>query len=253
MPSTPESYPRFTRETVTPDPALLDSIAASWIADSEKEIGKSPLLSGAIIFGFYAALGAGLGLFVDPQWLMWVICGLGGLLTSGIVITKSRASYRDLLLHITDLKTATLAIRHTLDLSGPHRFVFHEHGLIVLAPLAPGRTFVHDISSCADHPWDDPVSAAYESKTLKSRWAWYDIVAPSGKKFEALGFAMGGPPLVPVVRNDFANADELGAFVDLFGDEWLPQDYVAKLDFDQLITEDEAVQKRHTATSSASR
>ncbi len=233
-----ESYPRLTRETITPEPALLDSIVASWIADSEKELGKSPWLSALIVFAVFSLLGLVLSFFVSSPWLMRGFTSGAGLLLGSVFFVKSRTSRRNLHAITTELKSATRAVRHTLDLSGPHRFVFHEHGLVVLAPLAPGLTFVHDIDSAVDHPWHKPVTAAYEAKTLKCRWVWYDIVGPSGKKFEAQGFAMDGPPLEPFVRDDFADADELGAFVDLFGDEWLPEDYVAKLDFDQLMAAD---------------
>jgi hypothetical protein len=244
MSTTPESFTRFSREVVTPAPALLDAIAASWMADSEKELGTSPLLSALIVFGVFSFFGLVLSCFVPQRWLMIGFTSGAGLLLGSVFFVKSRASRQNLQAMMNELKAATRAVRHTLDLSGPHRFVFHEHGLVVLARLAAGRTFVHDICSAADHPWDKPVNAAYEAKTLKSRWVWYDIDGPSGRKFEALGFAMDGPPLVPVVREEFADPDELGAFVDLFGDEWLPDDYVAKLDFDNLIAADDALAAR---------
>jgi hypothetical protein len=56
-----------------------------------------------------------------------------------------------------------------------------------------------------------------------------------------VGLIMDGPDPVPDVRDDFADGDEFGAFIDLFGDEWLPDDHVAKIDYDQLLAADAAL------------
>jgi hypothetical protein len=246
MTTPPESYPRYTREVITPDPALLDAVAARWQADSEKELGKSPWLSALIVFGVFSLFGFGLSFLVSHPWLMRGFTSGAGLLLGSVFLVKSRNSRNNMQSLVADLKSSTRAIRHTLDLSGPHRFVFHEHGLIILTPLAPGRTFVEDISSCSDHPMDAPVATAYNAKFLKSRWVWYNIYAPSGKTFDAVGLTMDGTPLEPVVRDDFADGDEFGAFIDLFGDEWLPDDHVAKIDYDQLMAADAALRTRRT-------
>jgi hypothetical protein len=49
------------------------------------------------------------------------------------------------------------------------------------------------------------------------------------------------------VREDFADAEELGAFVDLFDDEWLPEDGVAKVDFAAVVADDAALRARRQA------
>jgi hypothetical protein len=172
MTTPPEFYPRYTREVITPEPALLEAVATRLQADSEKELGKSPWLSALIVFGVFSLLGFGLSFLVSHPWLMRGFASGAGLLLGSVFLVKSRSSRHNLQSLIADLKSSTRAVRHTLDLSGPHRFVFHEHGLIILAPLAPGRTFVEDISSCSDHTMDAPVTTAYKAKCLKSRWGW---------------------------------------------------------------------------------
>jgi hypothetical protein len=244
MTAPPESYPRFTREIVTPDPALLDSIAARWTAGVNKELGTSPVLTALVVFAVFALPIYGLSHFVAEQNLMIAFGCTAGAALGGAFAYRSRKSRQTLAATIANLKTSTRAIRHTLDLSGPHRFVFHEHGLVVLAPLAPGRTFCEDISSCSDHPLDPVVEDAYQAKTLRSRWTWYDLLPVTGEPIPMQGFSMDGAPLAPQVRDDFTEGEELGAFIDLFGDEWLPDDNVAKIDYDQLLAADAALRAK---------
>jgi hypothetical protein len=130
---------------------------------------------------------------------------------------------------IAALKTSTRAVRHTLDLSGPHRFVFHEHGILVLVPLAPGRTFCHDISNCVDDPWDPLIKKALETDTLKSRWIWYDIEPDAGKSHRLQHLTLEGPALD--VGEEY---EDLEPVAEIMGDELYPDDYVAKIDYDHL-------------------
>lgn len=238
MITSPESYPRFTREVISPDQALLDAVAAKWTAGMEKELGKNPALGGLILFAIFALPTYGLSHFVTEKSLMIVFGCTAGAVLGGIFYFRSRKSRHALAATIAHLNTSTLAIRHILDLGGPHRFVFHEHGVLVLAPLAPGRTFCVDISNCSDHPLDPVVEEAYKAGTLRCRWTWYDIQPATGETLPMQGFSMDGATLVPEVRDDFTDADELEAFIDFFGSEWLPEDCVAKIDYDQLLAAD---------------
>lgn len=68
--------------------------------------------------------------------------------------------------------------------------------------------------------------------------------AGDGRTFRWQAFAMMGAPLAPSLCADFADADERGEFVDLFGDEWLPDDCVAKVDFAAIVAGDAALRAR---------
>jgi|694.fasta_scaffold129613_2 hypothetical protein len=245
MTSIAQPYPRFAREVITPEPALLSFIGAARAAGSEKEPSTSPLIYALMVFAVFFLLGLVFSVYESQGWLLLGMMGGAGVVLGGLAYVKARAAHAQQSAQTADFSACTQVIRHTLDLSGPHRLVFHEHSLLVLAPLAPGYTFVHDINGAAGHPWYESVSAAYWAKTLKSRWVWYEIFGPSGQTDRLQGFSQEGPPLVPRVREDFADTDELIEFAELFCDEWLPADCIAKVDFDQLMAADNALRARY--------
>lgn len=240
----PESFPRFRREVVALDPALRERIAGDWLAARDRQVGRSAWST----VGVFGAMVLGLGIGIGERFGSWpiglAIGAVGAALLARATLRRDRAFRATVDRDLAALRAAPHAIRHTFDLAGPHLLACHGHGIVVLAPLAPGRTFCLDLDDCADHPCHGPVDDALRQQTLTSQWVWHDVPAGDGRTFRWQAFAMMGAPLAPTLRADFADADELGEFVDLFGDEWLPEDCVAKVDFAAIVAGDAALRAR---------
>ena len=245
----PESFPRFRREVVALDPALRERIAGDWLAARDRQVGRSPWPTVCVFGGMVLALGVGIGERFDAWPIGLAVGAVGAALLARATLRRDRAFRAQVDGDLAALRAAPHAIRHTLDLGGPHLLACHEHGIVVLAPLAPGRTFCLDLDDCADHPCHGPVDDALRQQALTSQWVWHDVPAGDGRTFRWQAFAMTGAPLAPTPRADFADADELGAFVDLFGDEWLPEDCVAKVDFAAIVDGDAALRARRQAAA----
>ena len=243
----PESFPRFRREVVALDAALRERIAGDWLAARDRQVGRSPWPTVGVFGAMVLAVGVGIGERFDAWPAGLAVGAVGVALLARETLRRDRAFRATVDRDVAALRAATHAIRHTLDLAGPHLLARHEHGIVVLAPLAPGRTFCVDLDDCADHPGHGPVDDALRQQSLSSQWIWHDVPAGDGRTFRWQGFTMTGAPLAPTVREDFADGDELGAFVDLFDDEWLPEDGVAKVDFAAVVADDAALRARRQA------
>jgi hypothetical protein len=238
MPSPTASTERYTVTTI-----VLPDEVKSRIIDELKgdEANRAPLryaLGFGSIFGLLLSVSAWF-LFRSPGAVaIGAVIGLGLGFPVYLTAKKSADQIAGL---VAQAVKATHCERHTLNLDGPHRFVFHEHGLLVLASLGPERTFFYDISNCSDDLLDEPVNKARKAGDLLSLWTWHKLDGTTG--FHA--FNMEGKPLVPSVREEFSDDQEFGEFVDLFGDEWMPDDFIAKLDFNDLLQRDEALRARY--------
>ncbi|MFN7671788.1 MAG: hypothetical protein ACK5S5_15195 [Planctomycetota bacterium] len=244
----PESFPRLRREVVALDPALRERIAGDWLAARDRQVGSSPWPTVGVFGAMVLALGVGIGDRFDAWPAGLAVGAVGAALLARATLRRDRAFRAQVDGDLAALRAAPHAIRHTLDLAGPHLLACHEHGIFVLAPLAPGRTFCVDFDDCADHPCHGPVDDALRQQTLTSQWVWHDVPAGDGRTFHWQAFAMTGAPLAPTLRDEF-DADELGAFIDLFGDEWHPEDGVAKVDFAAIIAGDAALRARRQAAA----
>ncbi|MFO0277840.1 MAG: hypothetical protein ACK533_11230, partial [Planctomycetota bacterium] len=212
----PESFPRLRREVVALDPALRKRIAGDWLAARDRQVGRSAWPTVGVFGAMVLALGVGIGDRFDAWPAGLAVGAVGAALLARATLRRDRAFRAQVDGDLAALRAAPHAIRHTLDLAGPHLLACHEHGIFVLAPLAPGRTFCVDFDDCADHPCHGPVDDALRQQTLTSQWVWHDVPAGDGRTFHWQAFAMTGAPLAPTLRDEF-DADELGAFIDLFG------------------------------------
>ena len=243
----PESFPRFRREVVALDPALRERIAGDWLAARDRQVGRSPWPTVGVFGAMVLAVGVGIGERFDAWPAGLAVGAVGVALLARETLRRDRAFRATVDRDVAALRAAPHAIRHTLDLAGPHLLACHEHGIVVLVPLAPGRTFCVDLDDCADHPGHGPVDDALRQQKLTSQWVWHDVPAGDGRMFRWQAFSLAGPALAPTLRADFADADELGEFVDSFADEWLPEDCVAKVDFDAIVAGDAALRARRAA------
>jgi hypothetical protein len=206
--------------------------ARAWTEIAQPIIGN-PLRNTLILIGSFSAFGFCLSLFLPPSWrvLLPGCMALGGAVAAWIAYSWSKQAKALLDERLHTLQSASEAQLHTVDLSGPHRFVTHEHGVILLVPAGPQQTFFYSVSNCTDDPVEDEVYAALERKQVPSRWSWSEIPGVPGPH----SFEMQGPPIVPRMHPEFDSPDEWGDFVESLGEEFHGGGHILSRDFNALL------------------
>lgn len=207
-------------------------LGSVWTERAKHAIGN-PLRNTLILVGSLAAFGFCLSLFLSPAWRLYLpgCMALGGAVAAWIAYSWSKQAKAHLDEQLQALRSASHTQLHRLDLKGPHLFVPHEHGVIVLVPIAPQQTFCYDISNCADHPMDPAVFEALEANQVPSLWSWSEIPGVPGPH----SFQMQGDPIAPSLHPEFESVEQWGTFVESLGEEFYGPTYILTRDFSALI------------------
>lgn len=239
----PPPEPRYSVETHPLSDEEREQAAAPARRELDRVSGRAARRALLVVWLMTSLIGLPAYFFVAPpaNLPLAILCPLGGLLVAWLLRRQLARGARAWRARLDAVEKATTRQEHTLDLRGPHLFARHEHGVLLLVPIGPSRTFFRDISSCSDDPWDTPVSQALEAGQVHFVWTWSEVAGEP----VADPLVMTGETIVPNLRPDFASAEEENDFVDWFGDEWLPADYVAKVDFEYLLRADAEIQERH--------
>lgn len=190
--------PRYTTGPVRLATADVDRTAARWRADFRREIG-SPAVNAAGLMGGMTAIGAvigGLPMLGGKSYAMQAPLALGGV-GALLVVRRVRTGMAELEARIAALRTAPDATEHRLSLAGPHRFLPHDHGILVIVPLNDAQCVVLDLSSVSDDPLHAPVQQALATGTVPATWRW--VESADGQVTE---FVMEGPPVAAVTGDE---------------------------------------------------
>lgn len=223
------------RYQVLPMP-LTDQFKAkhgrAWTERAKLGVGN-PLRGALLMIVVAAFFGFGVSMLVPPVWrgLIVGLFTLAGIAVAWTAYSNGKRIQADLAQRLQALQSACDAQLHIVDLNGPHRFVRHEHGVILLVPAGPQQIFFYPVSNCTDDPIEEEVYAALEAKQMPSRWSWSEIPGVPGQH----SFEMIGAPIVPLMHPEFASVDEWGDFVDSLGEEFHGSGHILSRDFDSIL------------------
>lgn len=229
MPATP----RYTTAARVLDDAAVTRAAARWRADHEREIG-SPLVNAIGLIVGMGVIGAGIGalpMLGGEPYAAAAPLGLAafGALLSLLVLRRARQSSAAIQTRAAALRSAPPSTEVTLRLDGPHRFVPHEHGILVLVPLDATRCVVLDLLSIADDPRHAPVEAALADKAVPREWRWVETADGA-----ILDFGMSGPAITPTIGEEGWELDDDATLARVT--EAMPdRGHIAELDFAALV------------------
>jgi hypothetical protein len=218
--------------------ALRDRAAAAWRTAQRRETG-TPLQNVVGLVVGIGGLGAVIGTLPMLGGKPYAIAAPFGLTAVGaalsaLVVVRTRHAARALDAEVAALGAVGEVVRHALCIDGAHRFMPHEHGVVVLVRLDAARCVAFDVSSVADDPRHEPIDEALRANAVPRIWQW--VETPDGV---LLDFSMSGDPIVPVIGEEGWVLDDAGPFqqvIDTLHDGSL----VVALDFDAVVARAEA-------------
>lgn len=184
-------------KTISPDAELRQRVWTA-IQDNRGDIGSwwQALLIALVPFATLATLIYFYGPYVSDSALveaLAVLCVLGGgfalFLIRRVSLGRKEARERAAL-----AQAQPTYQRHFLDLGGRCLLMRHEHGTLIVA-AHEGGSYLHDISTAADHPWrtiDERVGAG---EALERHWTWIQTAENSWP----LELTMDGEKIKPEV------------------------------------------------------
>lgn len=233
-----DAVPPYRATTEPLSDALRDRAAAAWRTAQRRETG-TPLQNVVGLVVGMGALGGLIGLLPMLGGKPYAIAAPFGLAAVGaalaaLVVVRTRQAARALDAEVAALGAVGEVVRHELRLDGPHRFMPHDHGVVVLVRVDAARCVAFDISSVTDDPRHAPIEAALRANAVPRVWQW--VETPDGVQ---LDFTMTGETIVPVIGEEGWVLDDDGPFqqvIDTLHDGTL----VVALDFDAVVARAEA-------------
>jgi len=175
----PLKLPHYRLSHTALDSEIRRKITQEWEAEHKQATGSSPLLGSLGVFGFFLLLGAGLGALslLDGPYNIWLalFLALAGAVLGGWIYLNLRARGRNIEAAVAELHSQAEGWRFELDLTEHHAFVWHEHGLFLMADVGEGMSFVEDFSSINDDGRYDRMEGFLRSRQIPSHWSWWQV------------------------------------------------------------------------------